>query len=84
MGFFDDDFRKGLRKSLSIKNNPLPQLSGYKHGTPYVPKTKQYLVHKGEMVIPVKEATVLRRKMAEKKKKAPVKKSPVKKTKDKK
>ena len=58
--------------------------SGYKHGTPYVPQTKKYLLHKGEMVIPKKEATVLRRKMAEKKKKAPVKKAPVKKTKDKK
>lgn len=61
-----------------------PRLSGYKHGTPYVPETKKYLLHKGEMVIPKKEATTLRRKMAEKKKKAPVKKAPVKKTKDKK
>ena len=57
---------------------------GYEKGTTYVPQTKKYLLHKGEMVIPKKEATILRKVIAEKKKKAPVKKAPVKKTKDKK
>ena len=76
MGFFGKDFKD----AISIKNNPIPRLSGYnyksyKNGKPYVPQTKKYLLHKGEMVIPKKEATILRRNiLAEKKRKAPIKK----------
>tara|TARA_R100001463_G_scaffold35964_1_gene77972 strand:- start:1674 stop:2012 length:339 start_codon:yes stop_codon:yes gene_type:complete len=46
-------------------------------GSMNVPKTKKYLLHKGEMVVPKKEATKIRRKLAEKKKKAPPRKPPV-------
>jgi len=46
-------------------------------GSMNVPKTKNYKLHKGEMVIPKKEATKIRRVLAEKKQKAPKKKPPV-------
>jgi len=51
--------------------------SSLKKGSLNVPRTKKYLLHKGEMVVPVKEATKIRKVLAEKKKKAPVKKPPV-------
>lgn len=51
--------------------------SSLKKGSLNVPRTKTYLLHKGEMVVPVKEATKIRKVLAEKKKKAPVKKPPV-------
>jgi len=70
---FFDDYKKGFGFSKAIKK----AIRGYKNGTTYVPQTKKYLVHKGEMVIPVKEATALRRKM--KLKNSPVKKALVKK-----
>lgn len=82
MGWFEKALGKSIKNTLTSIGPP--ELRGYKNGTTYVPQTKQYLVHKGEMVIPVKEATVLRRKMAEKKKKAQAKKAPIKKTKNKK
>lgn len=51
--------------------------SSLKKGSMNVPKTKKYLLHKGEMVVPKKEATKIRKVLAEKKQKAPVKKPPV-------
>ena len=74
MGWFDDDIKKRIGKTMKKTLSSLgpPELRGYKNWTLYVPQTKKYLVHKGEMVIPIKEATALRRKM--KLKKAPVKK----------
>lgn len=51
--------------------------SSLKTGSMNVPKTKKYLLHKGEMVVPKKEATKIRKVLAEKKKKAPVRKPPV-------
>tara|TARA_R110002074_G_scaffold362599_1_gene535707 strand:- start:385 stop:744 length:360 start_codon:yes stop_codon:yes gene_type:complete len=43
-----------------------------KKGSIRVPKTKKYLLHEGEMVVPKKQATILRRNLlAEKKRKAP-------------
>jgi len=51
--------------------------SSLKKGSMNVPKTKKYLLHKGEMVVPKKEATKIRKVLAEKKKKAPVRKPPV-------
>lgn len=44
-----------------------------------VPKTKKYLLHEGEMVVPKKEATILRRKLLQEQKKKAPKKAPVKK-----
>lgn len=95
MGFFDDigDFFKddvgGFFKQIPKRvvgagigagvGSGLVDPNSLSKGALRVPKTKKYLLHEGEMVVPKKEATMIRRKLAEKKKKAPVRKPPVRK-----
>jgi len=96
MGFFDDvgsffkDDVGGFFKQVPKRivgagvgagvGSGLVDPNSLSKGALRVPKTKKYLLHEGEMVVPKKEATILRRKLLqEQKKKAPVRKAPVRK-----
>ncbi len=77
-GFFEDAGKRVVGAGIGAGvGSGIIDPSSLKKGSINVPKTKKYLLHKGEMVVPKKEATKIRRVLAEKKEKAPKKKPPV-------